>query len=162
MEIMDGIWTGVLGAAAVAPLATFGVVLVAYLTYRQRAHADRRDQWWKRAQWGIDSALNDADPQRRLAGMKVLVQLIGSDLATAEDADLMSALAVGIQTQEMARLAAPEGARGVLPDDGGPLPREVQLPSRHITVPVGSAAAARVLQEAEKLIAAAHARTVRE
>jgi hypothetical protein len=100
MEIVDGIRAALLGAAAIAPLATFGVVLVAYLTYRQRSRADRRDQWWKRAQWAIDSALNDADPQRRLAGLKVLVQLIGSDLATAEDADLMSAIAVGIRNQE--------------------------------------------------------------
>ena len=75
MEIVQGIWATLLGAAAVAPLATFGVVLVAFLTYRQRAHADRREQWWLRAQWAIDSALNDADPQRRLAGLKVLVQL---------------------------------------------------------------------------------------
>jgi hypothetical protein len=100
MEIVHGIWTSVLAAAALAPLATFGVVLVAFLAYRQRDRADRRDQWWKRAQWAIDSALNDADPQRRLAGLKVLVQLIGSDLATAEDADLMSAIAVGIRNQE--------------------------------------------------------------
>jgi hypothetical protein len=100
MEIVHGIWTSVLAAAALAPLATFGVVLVAFLAYRQRDRADRRDQWWKRAQWAIDSALNDADPQRRLAGLKVLVQLIGSDLATAEDADLMSAIAVGIRDQE--------------------------------------------------------------
>jgi hypothetical protein len=99
MDIVQGIWAGMLGAAALAPLATFGVVLVAFLTYRQRSRADRRDQWWKRAQWAIDSALNDVDPQRRLAGLKVLVQLIGSDLATAEDADLMSALAVGIRNQ---------------------------------------------------------------
>ncbi|MCU1565549.1 MAG: hypothetical protein JWQ56_486 [Pseudarthrobacter sp.] len=100
MEIVQWIWSGLLGAAALAPLATLGVVLVAYLTYRQRSQADRRDQWWKRAQWAIDSALNEADPPRRLAGLKVLVQLIGSDLATAEDADLMSALAVGIRDQE--------------------------------------------------------------
>ncbi|RDV08349.1 hypothetical protein DXK94_18730 [Arthrobacter sp. RT-1] len=100
MEIVQGIWTSVLAAAALAPLATFGVVLVAFLAYRQRDRADRRDQWWKRAQWAIDSALSDADPQRRLAGLKVLVQLIGSDLATAEDADLMSAIAVGIRNQE--------------------------------------------------------------
>ncbi len=100
MEIVHGIWTSVLAAAALAPLATFGVVLVAFLAYRQRDRADRRDQWWKRAQWAIDAALNDADPQRRLAGLKVLVQLIGSDLATAEDADLMSAIAVGIRNQE--------------------------------------------------------------
>lgn len=154
MGIMEGIWAGVLGAAAVAPLATFGVVLVAYLTYRQKSHADRRDQWWKRAQWGIDSALNDADPQRRLAGIKVLVQLIGSDLATAEDAELMSALAVGIQDQELGRLASLEGVPAVLPG-AGQAPRQVQLPSRNKAVPVDSATTARILQDTEKLIAAA-------
>lgn len=158
MEIMDGIWTAVLGAAAVAPLATFGVVLVAYLTYRQKSHADRRDQWWKRAQWGIDSALNDADPQRRLAGIKVLVQLIRSDLATAEDAELMSALAAGIQDQELDRLAS-LGTPGIRPGAGHPPDADVLLPSRNMAVPVGSAAAALVLREAEKLIAAARGRT---
>jgi predicted membrane chloride channel (bestrophin family) len=154
MEIMDGIWTAVLGAAAVAPLATFGVVLVAYLTYRQKTQADRRDQWWKRAQWGIDSALNDADPQRRLAGIKVLVQLVGSDLATAEDAELMSALAVGIQDQELGRLASLEGVPAVLPGAGQAPHRQVQLPSRNRAVPVDSATTARILEATEKLIAA--------
>lgn len=159
MDIMDGIWAAVLGAAAVAPLATFGVVLVAYLTYRQKSHADRRDQWWKRAQWGIDSALNDADPQRRLAGMKVLVQLIGSDLATAEDAELMSALAVGIQDQELDRLASLDGVPGVRPGAAQRPDGQVRLPSRNLAVPVGSAAAARILLEAEKLIEATKERT---
>lgn len=159
MDIMDGIWAAVLGAAAVAPLATFGVVLVAYLTYRQKSHADRRDQWWKRAQWGIDSALNDADPQRRLAGMKVLVQLIGSDLATAEDAELMSALAVGIQDQELDRLASLDGVPGVRPGAAQRPDGQVRLPSRNLAVPVGSAAAARILLESEKLIEATKERT---
>lgn len=131
MEFFEGIRAALLGAAAIAPLATFGVVLVAYLTYRQRSRADRRDQWWKRAQWAIDSALNDADPQRRLAGLKVLVQLIGSDLATAEDADLMSALAVGIRDQEQ------NGRRTVT----------VSLPVRE-----------RILVEAERLLQASSAR----
>jgi hypothetical protein len=100
MEILQGIWAAMLAAASLAPLATFGVVLVAYLTYRQRDRADRRDQWWTRAQWAIDAALDGSAPQRQLAGLKVLVQLIGSDLATAEDADLMSALAVEVREQE--------------------------------------------------------------
>jgi hypothetical protein len=154
MEFAEGIWTGVLAAAAVAPLATFGVVLVAYLTYRQKAHADKRDQWWKRAQWGIDSALNDADPQRRLAGIKVLVQLIGSDLATPEDADLMSALAVGIQDQELGRPPREARTTGVRADGPPGTRHEVRLDSRDQTVAVDSAAVARILREAEKLIAA--------
>jgi len=158
MEFAEGIWTGVLAAAAVAPLATFGVVLVAYLTYRQKAKADKRDQWWKRAQWGIDSALNDADPQRRLAGLKVLVQLIGSDLATPEDADLMSALAVGIQDQELVRHELADPPReGVVPGaqtGARPGPRhEVRLGSRGGTVAVDSEPAARILREAELLLA---------
>ncbi|MFY9633350.1 MAG: hypothetical protein WAL27_01370 [Cellulosimicrobium cellulans] len=158
MEFAEGIWTGVLAAAAVAPLATFGVVLVAYLTYRQKAHADKRDQWWKRAQWGIDSALNDADPQRRLAGMKVLVQLIGSDLATPEDADLMSALAVGIQDQELHRPPRASASAGVRAGGPAETRHEVRLDSRDQTVVVESAAGARILREAEKLIAAARPR----
>ncbi|WP_255769336.1 hypothetical protein [Pseudarthrobacter sulfonivorans] len=158
MEIAGGIWTVLLSAAAVAPLATFGVVLVAFLTYRQKTNADKRDQWWKRAQWGIDSALDAADPPRRLAGIKVLVQLIGSDLATPEDADLMSALAVGIQDQELARhelVATPR--EGVIPGarpGGQPGTRhEVLLNSRGRTAVVDSAAAAGILHEAELLLA---------
>jgi len=158
MEFADGIWTGVLAAAAVAPLATFGVVLVAYLTYRQKSRADKRDQWWKRAQWGIDSALNDADPQRRLAGMKVLVQLIGSDLATPEDADLMSALAVGIQDQELHRPPLEARPAGVRAGKAGEPEYEVRLDSRDETVVVESPVVARVLEEAEKLIAASRPR----
>jgi hypothetical protein len=155
MEIAGGIWTVILGAAAVAPLATFGVVLVAYLTYRQKSHADKRDQWWKRAQWGIDSALNDADPQRRLAGIKVLVQLIGSDLATPEDADLMSSLAVGIQDQELDRHELPHTLQeGVIPGARQGPRHEVRLGSRGRTAVVDSVAAARILREAELLLAA--------
>jgi hypothetical protein len=159
MELAGGIWTVILGAAAVAPLATFGIVLVAYLTYRQKSQADKRDQWWKRAQWGIDSALDDADPQRRLAGIKVLVQLIGSNLATPEDADLMSTLAVGIQDQELDvhELAHPlqEGViPGTRPGAGQGPRHEVLLGSRGRTAVVDSAAAARILREAELLLAA--------
>jgi hypothetical protein len=159
MEIAGGIWTVILGAAAVAPLATFGVVLVAYLTYRQKSNADKRDQWWKRAQWGIDSALNDADPKRRLAGIKVLVQLIGSNLATPEDADLMSALAVGIQDEELNRHELVDSLQeGVIPRvRPGARPgarHEVRLASRGRTAVVDSAAAARILSESELLIAA--------
>jgi hypothetical protein len=158
MEIAGGIWTVMMGAAAVAPLATFGVVLVAYLTYRQKSRADKRDQWWKRAQWGIDSALDEANPPRRLAGIKVLVQLIGSDLATPEDADLMSSLAVGIQDQELDRHElAPSLPEGVIP---GARPgnrgtrHEVRLGSRGRTAVVDSAAAAAILRESELLLAA--------
>lgn len=156
MESVQGMYMVLSAVAAIAPVATFGVVLVAYLSYRQKLRADRRDQWWKRAQWAIDAALNDADPQRRLAGLKVMVELIGSDLATTADADLMSDLAVGIQDQE---LEYDGGLRtGVRPGrhpDGTGAESAVELPSRGRTVTAASAASARILQETERLIAAA-------
>ncbi|MEE2523626.1 hypothetical protein V1639_13405 [Pseudarthrobacter sp. J75] len=156
MDSVQGIYMVLTAVAAIAPVATFGVVLVAYLSYRQKLRADRRDQWWKRAQWAIDSALYDADPQRRLAGLKVMVELIGSDLATTADAELMSDLAVGIQDQE---LEYDGGLRpGVRP---GHRPGErgggtaVELPSRGETVTAASAASARILEETERVISAA-------
>lgn len=88
-------------AAGLAPLATFGVVLVAYFAYRQKSKADKRDQWWKRTQWAIDAALDEDDPQRRLTGINVLVHMVNSDLATSEDAELMKLLAIAIQDEEL-------------------------------------------------------------
>lgn len=158
MDSVQGIYTALSAVAAIAPVATFGVVLVAYLSYRQKLLADRRDQWWKRAQWAIDAALNDADPQRRLAGLKVMVDLIGSDLATTADADLMSNLAVGIQDQELEHdVGLRAGVRpNRSPDDAG-TPDAVELPSRGRTVTAASEASARILKETERLIAAATA-----
>lgn len=154
-DAVQGIYMVLSAIAAVAPVATFGVVLVAYLSYRQKLRADRRDQWWKRAQWAIDAALYDADPQRRLAGLKVMVELIGSDLATSADAELMADLAVGIQDQELEydggiRAGVRPGHR---PGEGGG-GSAVELPSRGRSVTAASAASARILQEAERLIEA--------
>ncbi|HKU35110.1 MAG TPA: hypothetical protein VJP90_06130 [Paenarthrobacter sp.] len=88
-------------ATTFAPLATFVVALVAYFAYRQKSKADKRDQWWKRAQWAIDAALDQEDPQRRLTGVTMSVHMVNSDLATAEDADLMKILSVAIQDEEL-------------------------------------------------------------
>ena len=80
-------WAAVIGA--LAPILTLLVVLVAYLAYLQRAKADKRDQWWKRAQWGIESVLAE-DPARQDVGMQVLDNLKLSKLATPEDTVLFN------------------------------------------------------------------------
>jgi len=70
--------------AALGPLATLMIVLAAGLTVRQRAAADRREQWWLRAQWALERALDD-DPARRELGVALLSVLADSGLARKEE-----------------------------------------------------------------------------
>ncbi|GAA1881370.1 hypothetical protein GCM10009715_29670 [Paeniglutamicibacter psychrophenolicus] len=91
-------WAAVI--AALAPIITLLVVLVAYLAYLQRAKADKRDQWWKRAQWGIESALSD-DPARQEVGVIVLDNLDRSGLATREDAALFNEVALSVMVDNL-------------------------------------------------------------
>ncbi|MFJ6537937.1 hypothetical protein ACIQH5_17080 [Paenarthrobacter sp. NPDC091711] len=114
MDAFTVLFDGAKGAASLAPLATFGVALVAYFAYRQKTKADKRDQWWKRAQWAIDASLDQEDPQRRLTGVSVLVHMVDSDLATAGDADLMKILSIAIQDEELEEeFEDEEGGSGV-------------------------------------------------
>jgi hypothetical protein len=91
-------WVPVFGP--LLPLVTLVVAWVAYKAYRQKSEADRRDQWWKRVQWAIDTALED-DPQKRLVGLTVLTQLKDSELAMDEDQRLMDAVAIAVRTETM-------------------------------------------------------------
>lgn len=91
-------WSPVI--AGLAPVATFGVVMVAFRAYQQRLEADRRSEWWKRAQWAIDASFNE-DPQRRLTGLVILNELRASSLATAEDQKLFGVVAESIREEEL-------------------------------------------------------------
>lgn len=84
-------WLPVISVAGV-----FVTALVAYLAYRQALDAGRRDQWWARAQWAIESAL-DTGSDRQLAGLIVLTSLKTSSLATPEDAALFDAIAWSVK-----------------------------------------------------------------
>jgi len=79
------------------PLATVLTAVVALAvgvrTVRQRTEADRRDQWWKRAQWALDLAL-EPDADKQLVGFQVLRYLARSKLATFEELELLDAVAV--------------------------------------------------------------------
>ena len=81
-----------------APTGVFFVALVAYRAYRQRLLADKRDQWWTRAQWAIDTAL-DTNVDVKLTGLTVLTSLKADSLATPEDVALFDSISGGIQTE---------------------------------------------------------------
>ncbi|MDQ0093123.1 hypothetical protein [Paeniglutamicibacter psychrophenolicus] len=78
-------WAAAIGGFA--PVATFLVVGVAFLAYRQKTKADKRAEWWKRAQWTIDNSLSE-DAQKQDVGLTVLQTLGKSGLATKEDSAL--------------------------------------------------------------------------
>lgn len=88
-----------LGSAA-APLAILvGALIAGVIAWRsliQRTKADRQDQWWKRAQWAMDTAI-DQDPRRQLVGLAALDQLAESELIGAEEIDFLAKVAVAIQ-----------------------------------------------------------------
>ncbi|WP_113716165.1 hypothetical protein [Arthrobacter dokdonensis] len=105
-----------------APTGVFFAALVAYKAYRQRLVADKRDQWWTRAQWAIDSAL-DSRVDVKLTGLKVLTSLKAGSLATPEDVALFNSIARGIQNDiEMGAVAVSEPARGSGFGGGAPEP----------------------------------------
>lgn len=81
--------------AALGPLAVLLGALIAgvvgWRTLQQKAEADNRSEWWKRAQWALD-AVHSGDKQRGAVGLKVLRVLGESELAgTGELAVLQAA-----------------------------------------------------------------------
>ncbi|MFZ3454264.1 hypothetical protein [Arthrobacter sp. 7Tela_A1] len=111
-------WIPVLG-----PLGILTTAVVAYFGYRQKLEADRRAQWWVRAQWGLEASLSD-DPRRSLAGLALLNELKTSSLATAEDRELFRLLAQSIRRE----LAA--GGGSSLPRAEGVRALEAAAPHR--------------------------------
>jgi hypothetical protein len=80
------------GAADWGALATALAAAVAFAvgvaTVRQKSKADRRAEWWRRAQWAIDYATSDRDETVE-AGLISMTHLIESTLAADEDIRLM-------------------------------------------------------------------------
>lgn len=113
-------WIPVLG-----PLGILATALVAYFAYRQKLEADRRAQWWVRAQWALEASLS-ANPRRSLAGLAVLNDLKTSSLATREDRELFRLIGVTAREELLGggsgstvREARPGGASTV---ESGPTP----------------------------------------
>ncbi|MER2137089.1 MAG: hypothetical protein ABS909_04420 [Arthrobacter sp.] len=131
-------WIPVLG-----PLGILVTALVAYFGYRQKLEADRRAQWWVRAQWALEASLS-ANPRRSLAGLAVLNDLKTSSLATREDRELFRLIGVTAREELLGAVAGavsggagPDGAPGATvsggaaarspgADGGGPVPARVR------------------------------------
>ncbi len=60
------------------------MALIATATVTQRYRADRRDQWWKRAQWALDLTLSD-DEFSQIVGWAAIEQLTESRDANKAD-----------------------------------------------------------------------------
>jgi hypothetical protein len=82
------------GALATA-LGAAIAFMVGIITVRQKSKADRRAEWWRRAQWAIDHATSDREEAVQ-AGLISMTHLIESTLATDEDIRLVRELARNI------------------------------------------------------------------
>ncbi len=110
----------------VAPTGVFFVALVAYKAYRQRLQTDKRDQWWKRAQWAIDAAL-DSNEQVQFTGLQVLTNLKTDSLATPEDVAIFDSIAEDIQEEvEGDAFKITNNAADVLNEDAPDHPLDIQ------------------------------------
>ena len=56
----------------------------------QRERAERKAQWWQRAQWALDLTLS-SDTETRTVGFKVLEALADSEWAEEHEADIIAA-----------------------------------------------------------------------
>ncbi|HEY5882321.1 MAG TPA: hypothetical protein VIU11_25650 [Nakamurella sp.] len=86
-----------LSPLATGLLAVFALI-VGISTIRQKqgadaesAEADRRDQWWKRAQWAIDR-LFEAPEERQVVAWRILRVLAESSLAGPEELAVFDAV----------------------------------------------------------------------
>jgi hypothetical protein len=88
-------WWNVL--EALGPLATLLAAAVAgfiaWQALKQRSLADRRSEWWSRAQWALDASLS-ADMERKATGLGVLALLAKSHLATDEEIEILATAAI--------------------------------------------------------------------
>lgn len=90
-------------AIAVGPVGLLLVGLVgsgvAYSSYRQRRHADRRAEWWRRVQFAVEMALSD-DPETSRVGAELLGALGTIDEATSKDTRLLKQILRIIRDEE--------------------------------------------------------------
>ncbi|MFI7588343.1 hypothetical protein ACIB24_14840 [Spongisporangium articulatum] len=84
------------GTSILGPLAVLTAAIIALLgvgaTVRQKSKTDRREQWWKRAEWSLDQIFH-TDEARQRVGFAVLLVLADSRLATSEEFALLDAAA---------------------------------------------------------------------
>lgn len=105
-------WWQILGA--LSPLAVLVAAIVAaivgLLSLRQKARADNRSEWWRRAQWALDASLSRSRSEAEM-GQKAIEILGHSELASREE---LALLKVGTEDALLAAATASE-PRAVVP-----------------------------------------------
>ena len=114
-------WWEVLGA--LTPLATLLAAAIAgtiaWQALKQRSLADRRAEWWGRAQWALNAALSE-DPALKETGLGILGILATSSLATDEEIEILSVAALQPLAQSYRPSALPEQEQGPGQGEQGP------------------------------------------
>ena len=97
--------------AALAPVAALVAatitLLVGYHTIKQRALADRRDQYWKRLEWAVGLVLARGDFQKQRLGLSVLQVLADETWTTDDEVGFFDAITEPILDYALAERAGP-------------------------------------------------------
>ena len=83
-----GDWSADLSAPQATLITGAAVLAIGGGTVWQKFRNDKRDQWWKRAQWAIDMAL-DQDNLRQATGFAAITHLANRSEATRGDRQLL-------------------------------------------------------------------------
>lgn len=90
VQVAPAEWWQIL--SALSPLAVLIAAIVAatvgLMTLRQRARADNRSEWWRRAEWALNASLSENKSEAEM-GQKAIDLLGRSELATDEDLSLL-------------------------------------------------------------------------
>lgn len=115
----DGLtWlSGWLQSAGFGGVAAIVAATIAFAAARQGARrqerADRKDQWWARAQWALDATLLES-PENKRIGYEMLAALGSSEWAEEHESDV-----VGVATRRLMPTSSARnsggGFRGSLP-----------------------------------------------
>lgn len=116
--------------SALSPLAVLAAAIVAalvgLLSLRQKARADDRSEWWRRAQWALDASRSRSRSEAEM-GQKAINLLGQSELASREELALLKvgtedALLAAAKASETRALAPSQGPASVSSED-----RKVQM-----------------------------------
>jgi hypothetical protein len=69
-------------------LAAFIAAFIGWRSMQTQAEANRRAQWWERAEWALDASMSSS-MDRRVIGLGVLALLAESSLAGEEEARIL-------------------------------------------------------------------------
>lgn len=132
----DTLPTWVQWVSALAPFFTLLAALVAgtiaVLSLQQRRVADAKEEWWTRFAWASDLVL-DARPERQEIGVGTLTILARSDLAHAEELELVDTAWGSLLDEARSTLEARPDDAPVGADPGVGQHAEVQRTSRAVS-----------------------------